>query len=103
MVTKKIIDPNRIKLRSTEVLCILKEVPSSIITVTSTDQPTYSDNYYLEVVKVGEAVSFVSETDIILYANTKDVPSFECSDGEHYIILRENSIMLVIPKDNFNL
>lgn len=102
MVTKKIIDPQRIKLRSTEILCILKEAPSSIITVTSPDQ-VVSDNFYLEVIKVGEAVSLVSETDIILYASIKDIPSFECSDGEHYIILRENSIMLAVPKDNFNL
>lgn len=103
MVTKKIIDPLKIKLRSTELLCIIKKIKSPILVIDSTDNKDYNFNYYLEVIKKGEMVSFVDVGDYILLASMSNSPTFECSDEQTYVILKENSVGLVVSKENLML
>lgn len=99
MITDYIKDPLRVKLRDYEILVKVKSVNSTILMVDQENKVT--ENEYLEVLKVMSENCLVKEGDIVI--KVSGIQTMFEVNGEEYAILRENSILLAIDKDNFKV
>ncbi len=96
----RIKDVNGIKLREFEVLLKVKELPSSIVLLNKENDQ--QENAFLEIVKKGDAVKDFNVGDIVLKLDVQRAAYFSIKEQD-YFIAGENSLKLVVEKDNFDL